>query len=78
MHIVNLILALKGIYLFVATHVIVQMVCQAAQLSLTISCSSVVSLRSDYWHFLCANARTVMLHIFIMLSVKILILLKLF
>jgi hypothetical protein len=76
MYIVDLILALKGIYLFVATHVIVQMACQAAQLSLTIPCSSVVSVRSDYWHFLCASARTVLLHIFIMLSVKILILLN--
>ena len=73
MHIVDLILALKGIYLLVASHVFVQMACQATQLSVTIPCSSVVSVRSDYWRFLCASARTVLLHIFVMLSVKILI-----
>lgn len=78
MHIMDLILALKGIYLLVATHVIVQMAWQAAQLSVTIACSSVVSIRSDYWHFICTNARTVLLHVFVVLSVKILILLKLF
>jgi len=48
MHIVDLILALKGIYLLVATHVIDQMAWQVAQLSVTIACSSVVSVRSDY------------------------------
>jgi hypothetical protein len=58
-HIVDLILALKGIYFLVATHVFVQMACQAAQLSVTIYYSSVASVGSDYWHFLCANARTV-------------------
>jgi hypothetical protein len=52
------------------------MACQAAQLSVTIPCSSVVSVRSDYWHFLCANARTVLLHVFVVLSVKILIFLS--
>jgi len=78
MHIVDLIVALKGIYLLVATHVIVQMAWQAAELSVTVACSSVVSVRSDYWHFLCANARTVLLHVFVVLSMTILILLKLF
>jgi hypothetical protein len=70
---VALILALKGNYLLVANHVFVQMACQAAQLSVTVPCSSFVSVRSDYWHFLCANARTVLLHVFVVLSVKILI-----
>jgi hypothetical protein len=73
MHTVDLILALKGIYLHVATNVFVQMACQAPQLSVTVPCSSVVSVRSDYWHFLCANARPVLLHVFVVLSVKILI-----
>jgi len=48
MHIVDLILALKGNYLLVATHIFVQMACQVAQLSVTIPCTSVVSVRSDY------------------------------
>jgi hypothetical protein len=78
MHIVNFILALKGIYLLVVTRISVQMACQAAQLSVTIPCSSVVSVRSDYWHFLCANARTVLLHVFVVPSVKIVIFFKLF
>jgi hypothetical protein len=75
--IVDLILALKGIYLLVTTHVIFHIACQTAQLSVTIPCSSFVSVRSDYWHFICANARTVLLHVFVVLSIKIIILWKL-